>query len=67
MPTVLDLPLLTDRFVLAPLGAAERTAFTAYRRDPAVARFQSWSPAWRHWVTSSTPCSVSRLRTGSPR
>lgn len=43
---MLEFPLLTDRFVLTPLGAADRAAFTAYRRDPAVARFQSWSPAW---------------------
>jgi RimJ/RimL family protein N-acetyltransferase len=43
---VLEFPLLTERFALTPLGSADRVAFTAYRRDPDIARFQSWSPDW---------------------
>ncbi|NYF15274.1 RimJ/RimL family protein N-acetyltransferase [Microbacterium sp. AK009] len=36
--------LRTDRFLLAPLDEGDRDAFVAYRRDPAVARWQSWTP-----------------------
>ncbi|WP_439692659.1 acetyltransferase [Curtobacterium sp. SP.BCo] len=43
---MLEFPLLTERFAMTPLGTADRTAFTAYRRDPDVARFQSWTPDW---------------------
>lgn len=43
---MLEFPIPTDRFVLTPLDATDRSAFTAYRRDPAVARFQSWTPDW---------------------
>ncbi|WP_322410199.1 GNAT family protein [Microbacterium invictum] len=38
------IPLQTDRLVLAPLGAGDLNAFVAYRRDPDVARWQSWTP-----------------------
>lgn len=37
-------PLRTDRLLLSPLGAADREAFVAYRREPDVARWQSWTP-----------------------
>jgi RimJ/RimL family protein N-acetyltransferase/predicted N-acetyltransferase YhbS len=43
---VLEFPMTTDRFTLAPLGAVDGPSFTAYRRDPDTARFQSWTPAW---------------------
>lgn len=43
---MLEFPLLTERFALTPLGSADGVAFTAYRRDPDIARFQSWSPDW---------------------
>ncbi|MFZ6993160.1 GNAT family N-acetyltransferase [Curtobacterium sp. RRHDQ66] len=43
---MLAFPLLTARFALSPLGSADRVAFTTYRRDPDVARFQSWTPDW---------------------
>jgi RimJ/RimL family protein N-acetyltransferase len=33
-----------DDFVIAPLAADDIPAFVAYRRDPDVARYQSWSP-----------------------
>lgn len=38
--------LRTERLVLAPLGADDRDAFVAYRRDPDVARWQSWTPEY---------------------
>jgi RimJ/RimL family protein N-acetyltransferase len=34
--------LRTPRLAIAPLGTADAEAFVAYRRDPAVARWQSW-------------------------
>lgn len=37
-------PLETQRLRLAPLAASDRDAFVAYRRDPDVARWQSWTP-----------------------
>lgn len=37
-------PLRTERLLLAPLDAGDRDAFVAYRRDPDVARWQSWTP-----------------------
>ncbi|WP_413602126.1 GNAT family N-acetyltransferase [Curtobacterium sp. Curtsp57] len=43
---MLEFPILTERFTLSVLSRADRTAFTAYRRDPNVARFQSWTPSW---------------------
>ncbi|WP_052848818.1 GNAT family N-acetyltransferase [Streptomyces avicenniae] len=39
-----DHPLTTARLSLSPLGPGDRDAFVAYRRDPAVARLQSWTP-----------------------
>jgi RimJ/RimL family protein N-acetyltransferase len=35
-------PLTTRRLVIDPLVAPDLGAFTAYRRDPDVARWQSW-------------------------
>lgn len=43
---MLKFPIVTERFTLSVLSRADRTAFTAYRRDPNVARFQSWTPGW---------------------
>ncbi|MEV8273774.1 GNAT family protein [Microbacterium sp. NPDC077184] len=37
------LPLRTERLTLSVLTAADRAAFVRYRRDPDVARWQSWS------------------------
>ncbi|MEU4444480.1 GNAT family protein [Actinosynnema sp. NPDC050801] len=34
--------LTTERLVLRPFGAADATAFAAYRSDPEVARYQGW-------------------------
>ncbi|OLR92846.1 GNAT family N-acetyltransferase [Actinokineospora bangkokensis] len=41
-------PLRTDRLSLSPLGASDLDAFVAYRRDPAIARWQSWDPTYSH-------------------
>ncbi|RKR74524.1 GNAT family N-acetyltransferase [Frondihabitans australicus] len=35
-------PLETDRLTIAPLAHTHAEAFVAYRRDPEVARYQSW-------------------------
>lgn len=37
-------PLTTKRLVIEPLGLADIEAFHAYRQDPDIARWQSWSP-----------------------
>lgn len=39
-------PLVTARLIIAPLGAADRDAFVAYRRVPEVARWQGWAPSY---------------------
>ena len=36
-------PLLTERLSIGPLLEADAAAFTRYRQDPEVARYQSWS------------------------
>jgi RimJ/RimL family protein N-acetyltransferase len=36
-------PLLTERLGIEPLIETDAAAFTRYRRDPIVARYQSWS------------------------
>lgn len=36
----------TARLLLRPLRAVDLPRFVAYRRDPAVARYQSWDPAY---------------------
>ncbi|MFS0853421.1 GNAT family N-acetyltransferase [Microbacterium sp. 179-I 3D4 NHS] len=41
---MIEFPLHTARLVLSPLGPRDRDAFVVYRRDPEVARWQSWSP-----------------------
>lgn len=46
VPVVIRFPILTERFILSVLSAADRLDFTAYRRDPDVARFQSWTSDW---------------------
>ncbi|MFO0591400.1 MAG: GNAT family protein [Polyangiaceae bacterium] len=37
------LPIYTERCVLRPFGESDLPAFAAYRADPEVARYQSWS------------------------
>ena len=39
-------PLRTPRLSIDPLGPGDAAAFAAYRRDPDVARYQSWSPGF---------------------
>lgn len=41
---MIDFPLRTARLVLSPLDPGDREAFLAYRQDPEVARWQSWTP-----------------------
>lgn len=36
----------TPRLLLRRFGPADLPAMVAYRSDPAVARYQSWTPAW---------------------
>ena len=36
-------PLIADRVSIEPLAASDVNAFTGYRQDPEVARWQSWS------------------------
>lgn len=38
--------ILSERLRLRPFQAADLQAFVAYRRDPDVARYQSWSPSY---------------------
>ena len=40
--TDLDVLLTTPRLAIEPLSARDIDVFTAYRRDPDVARYQSW-------------------------
>lgn len=39
-------PVTTARLVLSPLVTSDIAAFVAYRRDPDVARWQSWEPTY---------------------
>ena len=39
-------PLYTDRLRIEPLEAEDVTDFVAYRRDPDVARWESWEPTY---------------------
>lgn len=38
--------LFTKRLEIRPLTSAERDAFVAYRRDPAIALYQTWTPSF---------------------
>jgi RimJ/RimL family protein N-acetyltransferase len=40
------LELSTPRLVLRPLRSSDIPAFVAYRRDPAIARYQGWEPTY---------------------
>lgn len=40
----MGLLLRTERLEISPLAEADLEAFVAYRRDPDVARYQSWTP-----------------------
>ncbi len=37
-------PLTTERLIIEPLAETDVDAFVRYRRDPDVARWQSWTP-----------------------
>jgi aminoglycoside 6'-N-acetyltransferase len=39
-------PLVTKRLSIEPLRFDDLTAFVAYRRDPEIARFQSWDTSY---------------------
>ena len=39
-------PLLTNRLSIEPLSLVDLDAFLSYRRDPEIARFQSWDPTY---------------------
>ena len=52
-------PLLTDRLSIAPLLEADAQAFARYRRNPDVARYQSWS-------TDYSEADAARLVAGQP-
>lgn len=40
----LQLPVQTERLVLRPLQCSDLACFAAYRADPALARYQGWTP-----------------------
>lgn len=42
-PLATPFPLLTERLLLRPFTRADLETFTAYRADPEIARYQSWS------------------------
>ena len=52
-------PLITRRLVIEPLVEADVAEFLAYRRDPEVARWQSWTPDY-------TAADARRLIAGQP-
>jgi RimJ/RimL family protein N-acetyltransferase len=41
-------PLFTERLRISPLTLTDLGAFVEYRRDPEIARFQSWEPTYSH-------------------
>ena len=41
-------PLLTERLSIQPLTMADLESFVTYRRDPEIARFQSWDTSYSH-------------------
>jgi len=51
--------LTTERLRIEPLAEADIDAFTAYRRDPAIARYQSWDPSY-------STADAARLVAGQP-
>lgn len=51
--------LVTERLRIAPLAAGDIAALVAYRRDPDIARFQSWA-------TSYSAADAGRLVAGQP-
>lgn len=54
------LQLLSERLGIRPLGVDDIPAFVAYRRDPEIARFQSWDEAF-------TEADARSLVSGQPR
>ena len=50
---------MTKRLRIEPLEEADAEAFVAYRRDPGVARFQSWDPDY-------SPTDAARLLDAQP-
>jgi RimJ/RimL family protein N-acetyltransferase len=51
--------LVTERLRIEPLAEPDIEAFTAYRRDPAIARYQTWE-------TSYSPADAARLIAAQP-
>jgi RimJ/RimL family protein N-acetyltransferase len=51
--------LTTERLRIEPLAEADIEAFAAYRRDPAIARYQSWE-------TTYSTADAARLVAGQP-
>jgi len=46
-------PLLTERLTIEPLAHQDLKAFVRYRRDPEIARFQSWDTDYSELQGSS--------------
>jgi RimJ/RimL family protein N-acetyltransferase len=56
--------LATDRLVLRPFQAEDLPAFVAYRRDPLVARYQSWDETYSLADAEAFLCEVAGVRLG---
>lgn len=48
LPSSVPYPLRTPRLIVEPLTLADVSEFVAYRRVPAVARYQSWTTDYSH-------------------
>jgi RimJ/RimL family protein N-acetyltransferase len=46
LPHAVSIELVTERLRLRPFQDADLEGFVAYRSDPEVARYQSWSPTY---------------------
>lgn len=42
----MSFPLSSKRLTIAPLKLADLSAFVLYRKDPLIARYQSWEPSY---------------------
>ena len=58
--------LSTNRLVLRPFTEADLPAFAAYRSDPEVARYQSWSPPYSMDAARAFLEQMSRAVPGTP-
>ena len=61
------LPLRTERLTLSVLTAADRAAFVRYRRDPDVARWQSWSTTYSDDDADEAPAKESTKNSASKK